>query len=339
MKYCIYIVHLVFAVPLFSQKSRVDFNEIDRRVLFIKAASPAELSRNLTSPYFTELEKVRSIFRWISENIDYLPRQTYSRKKQSFIQFDNPGDTGSLKPLDERVAEKVLEKKFAVCDGYARLFKTLCDYAGIRSEIITGYARTEPGKINQRFRSNHTWNAVMIDNKWKLLDPTWASGFVSWGGNTFIRSFNEEYFLPEPEEFIRDHYPDDPRWTLIPDPPVVNEFRHSPFRQKAFLKYKITGLYPARGIIEAKPGDTVEIILESADTAYDRNIGSSTLTDTAVFATLNSALLSPATIYSNITKYFYAVDTPGIEWLYILYNHDVILRYRLMIKKENAINR
>src|SRR5687768_5946962 len=338
MKCCVCLVLLMITYPLFSQRGRINFSEIDRQVLFIKPAAPAELSRSLTAPYSTDLEKVRSIFRWITENIDYLERQPHNRKRPS-ASYNQPIDTGILKPLDERVAEKVLEKRRAVCDGYARLFKTLCDYAGIRSEIITGYARTEPGKTNQRFRSNHTWNAVMIDSTWKLLDVTWASGFISWGGNIFVRHFNEQYFLAEPEEFIHEHYPDDPRWTLMTDPPTVNEFRHSPFRQKAYLKYKISRVWPSKGIIEAAPGDTIEIVLESADKEYDHHIAGSTFTDTALYTTMNSALLTPVFTATNTTKYIYTVNARGIEWLYILYNEDVILRYRLVVRKENALIR
>ena len=87
-------------------------------------------------------------------------------------------DNTPLKPLSERVAETVLQRKVAVCDGYARLFTTLCDYAGIRSAIIVGYARAGTNKPAKRFGINHYWNAVMIDGNWYLLDATWASGYL-----------------------------------------------------------------------------------------------------------------------------------------------------------------
>jgi transglutaminase/protease-like cytokinesis protein 3 len=143
--------------------------------------------------------------------------------------YDDANDTGALKPLNERVAEGVLRKRVAFCDGYARLFKTLCDYAGITSELITGYAKTSNRKrTDYSFRSNHRWNAVMIDSTWKLLDATWASGYISSGSNDFVRRFDDKYFLSPPEEFIKDHYPEDTRWTLLPSPPSFKDYLNAP---------------------------------------------------------------------------------------------------------------
>ena len=88
--------------------------------------------------------------------------------------------------LDERVARIVLKRKQTVCAGYARLFKTLCDFAGIKSEIITGYAKTNLMSSRQ-FKCNHNWNAVLIDSNWYLLDATWASGYLKFFRNRIYK--------------------------------------------------------------------------------------------------------------------------------------------------------
>jgi hypothetical protein len=336
MKWQLIIWLIISGLPAFSQKNKIDFSEIDRRVKFIETAAPAVLAQQLTVNCTTDLQKVRAIFRWITDNIAYRTRETTVRKRKSTFDYVEPDDTTDLKPLDERVAETVLVNRVAVCEGYARLFKTLCMYAGIQAEVIGGYGKTEPHKIHQRFRSNHSWNAVMIDSVWQLLDVTWASGYISWQGDSFVKQLDEQYFLSPPEQFIREHYPDDLRWSLMEDPPLMPEFRQSPFRQKSFTKYKIRSYKPSGGVIEASMGDTIQVELETADIYNDRNISSDPFLDTSIYSTATSALLVPAGMITKKTVYTYCVTSPAIQWLYILYNDDLILRYKLIIKKNRA---
>jgi transglutaminase/protease-like cytokinesis protein 3 len=330
MKQWLTIFFGAITLNTFSQKTAVDFPTID--VQSIKTASPAELTKQLVAFCNTDLEKVRAIFKWVADNIDYKTKQPINRKAIPII--NEADDNLPLKSLDERVAEMVLQRGFAVCDGYARLFKTLCSYAGIHSEIITGYGRVS--KSPRRFGNNHTWNAVLIDNKWQLLDVTWASGFISWAGDNFIRRFDEEYFLASPAKFILEHYPDDLAWSLMEEPPLLSEFRSSPFKQRTFSKYKITTYKPASGIIEVNEGDTLQIELETFNADNDKTIGADPFLDMALFSTSSSALLSPSSVNRNRFIYNYCVTSPAVEWLYIQYNNDVIMRYRLVVKNNNS---
>jgi len=325
---------MIAGLPVFSQKNTSDFSEIDRHVQVVESAAPFFLAQQLTATCSTDLHKVRAIFRWITDNIAYRTRETTINKRKYKANLEEVDDTADLKPLDERVAENVLASKVAVCDGYARLFKTLCNYAGIRAEVINGYGKTEPHKIHQRFRSNHSWNAVMIDSVWQLLDVTWASGYITWQGNSFVRQLDEQYFLSPPEQFIREHYPDDLRWSLMEDPPLMPEFRLSPFKQKSFIKYRISSYKPTAGVIEASIGDTIQVELETSDFYADRNISSDPFLDTTIYSTTTSALLVPQGLITKKTVYTYCVTSPTIQWLYVLYNDDVILRYKLIIKKS-----
>ena len=174
----------------------------------------------------------------------------------------------------------------------------------------------------------------MIDNKWELLDVTWASGYISWQRDHFIRDFDENYFLSAPEKFIEEHYPDDIRWTLMADPPLFSEFRYSPYKQKSFIKYSISSFSSAKGIIEVSEGDTLRFELESSNPARDRQIYADFFPDTSAYRTTNSVLLQPTTVSNNKTIYSYCVTSSEVEWLYLLYNDDVVLRYRLQKKKE-----
>jgi hypothetical protein len=299
------------------------------------------LTRKIIEGQDSERGKVSAIFHWITDNISYKIKNRNAiigaASKRNSIMPD--GDDSPLLPLNERVALKVLGSGVAVCDGYARLFSTLCDYAGIRSEIIVGYARSSNNKPVARFGVNHYWNAVQIDGKWFLADATWASGYLTPRGDEFIREFDENYFLASPEQFIKDHYPDDLRWTLLDDSKIPDEFFRSPFKQKSFSKYQITGYAPTGGIIEAQIGDTLHFKLETALNEKERPISPDQLIDSAIFTYSASwVFLQPDKKNSPGSRqkhYSYPVQSSNAEWLYLMYNDDLVLRYKLNIKKKN----
>jgi transglutaminase/protease-like cytokinesis protein 3 len=329
------IILLLLPAIGFTQAKKIDLYRVDQDVENIKSTSPASLAQKLTSPYTTEIEKTRAIFRWISDNITYKTRDFTRRPSQDVRNKLLDDDTSPIKPLNERVADDVLENGTAVCDGYARLFKTLCDYAGITSEIITGYARGSKG--TRRFGSNHTWNAVYIDSSWQLMDITWACGYMSMYGDRFIQEFDENYFMTPPAKFIEEHYPDNLQWTLMTDPPLMAEFRNSPYKQKTFSKYGIRSYYPSKGLLEMNEGDSLIFLLESNDISRDHNIFSDLFPDSSVYKTENSLLLHPSYEAGNKTVYHFQALAPEIKWIYLLYNEDVILRYRVDIRKNKSL--
>ncbi len=304
----------------------------------------AKLAAQLTSSRKTELEKVTAIFRWITDNIAYKPKRigkapVIGTHSMNFFENKVEVDDRQLSSLDERVAEIVLLTKQTVCDGYARLFHVLCKLAGIQSEIVTGYARSSLNKPVENFGVNHCWNAVTIDRKWHLLDVTWASGYISSKTNEFVKDYDEKYFLTTPEVFLKDHYPDDVRWTLLPSAKVPEEFRHSPFKQKSFAKYEITSFYPVTGVIEAVEGDTIRLQVQTTAAEKKRNIGTGFLPDSSILSQSSLVFLRPResklSANNNQYNYFYNATSPDVEWLYLLYNDDMILRYKVNVKKKD----
>ena len=319
---------LVF-LPLrfYSQVGPTNFYAIDSKVGSIPVAKADTLAKQLASLGKTDIEKVRAIFRWITEHIDYnvmpfgqrknIPRQFYKEPEDSNV---------ALPPLDERIAAKVLSTGVAFCDGYSRLFKTLCDHAGIKAEVIYGYARTNN---NRRFAVNHTWNSVYIDSTWYLLDVTWASGVVGYG-NEYIRRYNDLYFLTPPVEFIRDHYPENPQWTLLKDPPVYREYAQSPFRYSGYIKAGVSSYFPAKGVINAVIGDTITIELKAR-----REITNFFVSESPVFDSTLAILLSPNPSAEKFSFKYNITPATG-EWLYVFCNEEPALRYKLNINKNTA---
>jgi hypothetical protein len=300
---------------------------IDRSVQAYDNSSPALLIKEIISPDQTDKQKVTAIFRWVTDNISYNIRAAARNSGYTYEETDD--DTARIiKPLNLRVAETVLKRRMAVCDGYARLFKTLCDHAGIPGKVITGYARTGWYRRQTKFGSNHSWNAVYIDSSWHLLDATWASGHTTFRGDEFVRQYDSRYFLTDPWQFIQDHYPDDARWTLLDQPPTLHEFSQSPFRYMGFIKTGIRSFSPSRGIIEAAVGDSIRFEAESSIVYGLLDVVSGTQPEDTIW---NDD--APVVIGGRKKSFTYNVTPETGDWLYVICNGYVILRYKLNIRK------
>lgn len=241
-----YVVLFVFVSQSFAQVS--DFKEIS----FKKADSIAlsykdekltnlpELSYKLTSDLTTDVERFRAIFKWVSENIanDY-NQYTRNKRKRSKLKND------SLKYNDWNTYfrkfsfEKLLKENETICTGYAYLIQELSKYADIESEIVHGFARTSTTNIEKLTAPNHSWNAVKLDGKWYLCDPTWASGIQDPNTLKFIFKYNDGFFLSHPEVFAINHYPEDSKWFLLDNPPSFEEFLEAPILYgEAYTNYR-----------------------------------------------------------------------------------------------------
>lgn len=333
MKGWVLVIALFTGLWAFGQK--VNFSRVDWQAQSIEAPTTDSLARLLTANYTTDLEKVRSIYTWIATHI-YYNTGIFTRKPAAFRYNSGPDDTSTVwKSADEMVAERVLRRRVAVCDGYSSLFKTLCQYAGIKAELVLGYVRA--GRGTERFRTNHTWNAVYVDSTWHLIDVTWGAGYCDYQDN-FVQHFEDYYFFPSPNDFIRDHFPEDPKWTLLDDPPVIQEFKRSPLKARAFVKYGISSFLPADGLIKVSPGDTIRIQLDLKDIAKAKTVGSSFYDDSLPTPKSSYAILEPGKEKGNRVYYTYVVNSADVAWLQVLYNKDIILQYRLQVKLPPGYN-
>src|SRR5690606_23948630 len=169
------------------------------------------ITRNATS----DTEKTAEIFKWIAENISYDNELMRSEKLQK--QFYTS---------EENVIKKVLERKMALCGGFAFLYKQLCADVGISAEVIHGFTKKYSGKTQKSKTPEHTWNAVKLNGKWQLLDITWA---ISHGT---AKNPDDFWYLVKPSEFILSHYPENKKWTLLKNPVSFSEFQKLPQNKK-----------------------------------------------------------------------------------------------------------
>ena len=233
-------------------------------------AAPASAERSVTTlaAYLAgggrdDLTRTRAVYRWVTRHIDY---------DAAGFRSGNYGDLS---------AEGVLRRRVAVCDGYTNLVKALGTAMGLQVEIVSGWSKGYGYNSGERFsgRTNHSWNAVRVDGRWRLMDATWGSGYLD-GNMRFVQMFQEHYFLTAPDAFVFDHFPADPSWQLADRPISMAEFTDLVYLRPMFFQggFKIVSHSHARITADDRVTVTlgvtqpVEIVAELVDPTTDRRI-------------------------------------------------------------------
>ena len=60
----------------------------------------------------------------------------------------------------------VFEQRKGICSGIANLYQIMCEMAGVQCDIVCGLVR------NDSIMAGHAWNALLIDGRMILADPT-----------------------------------------------------------------------------------------------------------------------------------------------------------------------
>ncbi len=169
---------------------------LDQVAAYLFADNPSKASR------------LRRIFTWVAHNITY--------------------DEGRQFELDNRTDVSItLQRRTAVCVGYACLFAALSEKAGLDCETVSGYSKSRPGIPPSMAAPDHVWNAVQPDGQWQLIDVTWASNYAANPEQYYRRDFNY-YYCSSPAQFLLDHLPADPFWQLVDCPRSPDQFLQNP---------------------------------------------------------------------------------------------------------------
>ncbi|HET8803165.1 MAG TPA: transglutaminase domain-containing protein, partial [Aequorivita sp.] len=211
-KQFIIILFFCFGLNSFAQIGAVIGKDIRHKEYISKKQKPTfsteKLAVGITKNAKSDNDKVLAIYKWITSNISYDHELRLSSKLQK-----------EFYTSEENVLKKVLERKMALCGGYAFLFKNLCKDVGVSAEVIHGFTKDYSGRIQQNTQPNHTWNAVKLNGRWQLLDLTWA---ISYGSKNKPDNY---WFLTKPADFILSHYPQDRKWILLGSAISFSEFQ------------------------------------------------------------------------------------------------------------------
>ncbi|XP_015830392.3 kyphoscoliosis peptidase [Nothobranchius furzeri] len=176
--------------------------------------------QSITEGARTELERLRSIWVWLCHNIEY----------------DVSGYLGHSEKLSS--PEEVIAAGRGVCCSYSNLCTQMCREMDIECQEVPGYSKGvgyRQGQSLREVKSDHLWNAVLLEGQWFLLDACWGAGQVDLDNKSFVKRFDDFYFLTDPEEFIDSHFPDEERWQLLDMPIPLEEFEGRVFKTSSFF--------------------------------------------------------------------------------------------------------
>lgn len=207
---------------LYAQKPDV----INKKVPFFTSRSPEKLALYLTKYDTSDYQKALNIYTWITNNIRY--------------------DLKAFRKVNPKhyTVKRTLRRRKGLCQQYSELFEYLCKQADIPCQLITGYSKGfDYYKEDTFYESDHTWNAVLIDSSWYLVDVTWGSGVIRprkhWfqkfklqlfgklyikNKYKFIQKSDLSYFMAVPEDFILRHLPINPECQLLTYPMSVQTY-------------------------------------------------------------------------------------------------------------------
>jgi len=331
---------LFFVLLCSSSFSQInDFNNIN----FIKADKIAyqlkgenlndlpKLSHNLTKLLSSDVEKFRAIYIWVCTNVenDYYLFEKNNRKRNKY-----KNDSVKLlewnKEISKETFKKLLKQKKTVCTGYAYLIKELTNLANIKCEIVNGYGRTAETDFSKSVLPNHSWNAVELNSKWYLCDATWSSGFFDLKTNTFNLNYNDGYFLTDPLDFLKNHFPLDSKWQLIEDKLSFLYFTQFPFVYCEAFKNSIIPVFPLKTNIEVQKGEEVVLQLKK-----NKPVNIDAIRIELVSGNYKKTIVPKATNFSDtIIEIKHNFNEKGVFDLHIKINEDYICTYVISVKKK-----
>ena len=187
----------------------INLSQVDKNSRFITNLPPLTTAITLATtyvcrPYRSDVQRLRAIFTWVAEKISWEE------------DFEGVVDT-----------RRVLQAKRGCAEEYAVLVLEMCAAVGLTCEVVRGYLKS-PGEIpdaNIVPRSNHWWNAVLVDNEWRMIDCCLASPsnprrclYSTWSSS----SADPWWFLTRPTEICWTHIPEHHSQQHI-CPPVAHE--------------------------------------------------------------------------------------------------------------------
>ena len=329
---------LSVSVSVYGQQT--DFEEID----FKKADSIANLNKGaslenlpvlthkLTAYLTTDVEKFRAIYTWVSTNIenDY-SSYLKTRKKRKKLANDREAYLVWNNDFTPKVFENLIKHRKTACTGYAYLLREMATLADIKCEIVNGFGRTPTLMLTKNSIPNHSWNAVELNSKWYLCDPTWSAGRIVLEEDIplFEPDYFDGYFLADPEFFIRNHYPLEINFSLLKEPPTFQDFIEGPVVYKEAFSNAVIPVSPSKMMLNIKKQDTMRFSLKVATKATNNSFS------ILLVRGGNQKEVKPKiTRDKTIITLGHAFQNSGVHDVHITYKNEIIATYVVKTKRN-----
>ncbi|KAF6038250.1 hypothetical protein EB796_003437 [Bugula neritina] len=209
-----------------------------------------ELVKMLTEELVSNLSKVRAIYSLIA-SLD-------------IAQISAPAEEALI---PKAPLEYVLKKIKNYQGNHAHLFCALCRVACVPCEVVSGYNKSSSyqlGKQIDRKKLAAQWNAVYVEQEWRLVDCFWSTVCVvggedsdQWdvldvngrlvtdrkisGDNKITHRINDFYFLPDPHSLKSTHIPRRKEWQLLPEKEQISitDFEQAAYTRERYYELGI----------------------------------------------------------------------------------------------------
>ncbi len=181
-------------IPHPTDFQAVNLQLVDKSARFVNSlppmTNPASLAQGyVCRPYRSDVQRLRAIFTWVSEKVAW--------------EEDFEG------AVDSR---RVIQMRRGCSEEVAVLVSEMCLSVGLHAEIVRGYLKS-PGETiecDSNPRPNHWWNAVIVDDCWRVMDCSLASPTNpkrSRYSSTGSQVAENGFFLARPLEICYTHIP------------------------------------------------------------------------------------------------------------------------------------
>lgn len=247
-------LNVVFINSSYSQK----YNAVDNIVAkYPNFKSTEKLAERIQEDFTSDHDKARAIYSWIALNINYdLAAFLNPPRSQSFSYTTEAEKQKKIQLLNDAILQKAFKSRKTVCEGFTLLYSHLATLVGLKSQIIRGDSKTRLSDIGRKnTTSNHAWNIVLIDGKWRLIDVTWGQGYYNENKGAMTKEFSSIYFDTPPAYFFAKHFPDS--GTFLGEKLSKDDFLNGPLIYNKLIENDSEITAPNSGIIEVKNGDKV----------------------------------------------------------------------------------
>lgn len=253
--FIILFINVVFLHSAHAQK----YTEVDKIVAKYPKnfATVEKLADKIQNDFSTDYDRARAIYSWIALNIKYDYASFLNPPKaQGFSYSTEAEKQRKIQQLKDKLILKTFTSQKAVCEGFTALYQNLAELTGLKSEIIRGDSKTRLEDIGRKNTySNHAWNIVLIDKKWRLIDVTWGQGYYDSNKGRMVNDFTTIYFDTNPDYFFAKHFPDS--GSYLGNKLSKEKFLNGPLLYNKTIEEDYRIELPNSGIIEAKYGDVI----------------------------------------------------------------------------------
>lgn len=233
-----------------------------------------QLTYNICKTAKTDKEKANAIYNWVTHNIAL------------DIEANMDPDR------DPPEISKILKTGMAANDGYTLLYSRMCQEMGLDVVVVSGYAKDWIFDNRDEFLlPRHSWCAVLINDKWELVDPLYGAGYIekykTWFQSQvdklskpkleygtkerFKMQYNPTYFMYDVFAFRHTHLPADPMWQLTQTPMPLEVFELGDSAVSVFNETHRDVQQDNAALLHIARLDEKEKILDYAKRVYDCN--------------------------------------------------------------------